>query len=102
MVGPPPVRNQRRVGLLRIAHPDPYPAKALPGWKSANPCLRRNGRLPRDLHALPIRIEQQAVIAASQPVRLQLSLRQRKVAMAAAVFQRDRGAVFLAEQDYGF
>ena len=96
MVGPPPVRDQRGVGALGRAHPDPQPSVALDERIGANARLRRHARLPGDLGTAPVRREAQPMVAAAQLVAFEPAHRQRQVAVAAAIFQRDRCAVFAA------
>jgi hypothetical protein len=94
--GPPPVRDERRIGTLGRAHPDPQPLVALNEWIGAHARLRRNARLAGNLDAAPVRRKQQAVIAAAQPIALELAHRQRQMPVTAAVFQRYCGTVLAA------
>ena len=99
MVRPPPIRDQLRIGAFRIAHPDPDPVEALDQRISVDCGIGRDLRLARDLDAAAASIEAQSVIAATQRVAFESSLRQRQVAVTTTVLERDRGAVLLAVED---
>jgi hypothetical protein len=94
MIGPPPVRDQRRIGALRRAHPDPQPAVAFDQRIGAHSRLRRHAFLAGDLDALSVRGEKQAVVTAAQAIAFEPAHGERQVPVAAAVFQRHRSAIF--------
>ena len=100
MLGPPPVRDQRRIGPRRVAHPDPYPAILLEHRIRAHARLRRDSALAGDLHALSGRVEKQPVIAAAQAIAFEAPARQRQMAVAAAVFQRHGAPRLGAEENH--
>src|SRR4029077_526231 len=83
-----------------IAHPDPDPIEPLDQRIGADRGIGRYLRLAGNLDAAAARVEAQPVIAAAQRVALELSERQRQVAVAAAVLERHRRAVLLAVEHH--
>ena len=88
----------RRVG---IAHPDPDALMAFDHGIAAHAGAGGNGILPRNIDAFAVAVEHQPVIAAFQALPVGPAVAERRPAVTAAVFQRRRPAVRIAEQDDG-
>ena len=99
VIHPPPIRDQRRIGAFRIAHPDPDPVEALDQRIGPDRRVGRDLCLARDFDTAPAAVEAQPVIAATQRVAFEPAKGERQVAMAAAILERDRRAVLLAVKD---
>ncbi len=95
-----PLRQQAFIALGGIAHPQPNEIPALDHRIGFDLRVRRNLRLPRNLDALPSAVEFQAVITAADRIAFAHSHRERQVAMATAIFHRDRAFVCCAIEQY--
>jgi hypothetical protein len=102
IVHPVEVLDQRRVGLRRLAHPDPDPVVLLDDGIGADLRARGDHVLRRHSHALAGRIELQAMVGTLDDVADQPAHRQRRLAMAAAVFERNRFSRICSEKNHGF
>ena len=85
VVVPAIVGNRRGIGTPGIAHPDPDEAVALDHGKGRHAGARRYLCLARHLDAGAVTCEQQAVIAAADAAALDPAMRERGVAMDAAI-----------------
>jgi hypothetical protein len=94
------IRNLRRVGLRRLSHPDPDCAPLLADGVAPDFGLARDHSLSRHLDALPADVVFQPVIAAREVVTGHFAFRERRRAMAAAVFQRGGLTAAVAEQHH--
>src|SRR5206468_3396719 len=90
--------NLIRVGLGRIAHPDPHRTPLLVNGIAPDLGATRNERLSRHLDALTMAVEFQPVIAAGEMIAVDLALRQRRRAMAAAILERPYFSRAVAKQ----
>ena len=93
-------RDVSSIGACRVTHPDPQRAIALFQRVATNACVFRNLLLRRDVHTAPAFVVRQSVITADDAVAADLPHRQRQVAMAATIFQRDCSAIRQAVQHH--
>src|SRR6185312_4432413 len=98
IVHPMEIRDERRIGERRIAHPDPNPMIAFDDRIGAHPRLRRDRLLARHADAGAAAVIDEAVIEALDIAAFELAVRERHVAMAAAILQRGRAAILLAPE----
>jgi hypothetical protein len=98
IVIPVHVRNQRRIGQRRIAHPQPDESVTLDHRIGAHTGRRIDGFLRRHEGATARRIVFQAVVAADHAIAFEPALRKRHQAMPAGIFQRRHLSVGLPVQ----
>ena len=100
VVVPVIVGDQVRIGLVRVARPDPDIAVAFHHRIGPHARPRRHAGLTRYRHAGAGCIELQPVIAALDDVADPFAQRQRQMPVAAPVLQRRRRAVLAPEQHH--
>ena len=86
IVEPVEVRDRRRVGKRRIAHPDPEYLVALDHGEVPHMGLGRNVLLARDVDAIALGVEGEPVIAALQSRLDHGAVGKRRAAVAAPIF----------------
>jgi len=87
------------IGQRRIAHPDPQNLVAFDQREVTDIRLRRDVLLAGNVDAVALGVEGQSVIAALQPDISDGTVRQRRAAVTAAVFQGAHIAVGIAVDD---
>ena len=93
--------DQRRIGLSRIAHPDPHDRLVLDDRVRADEGLGGDAILARHLGAGARRVELEAVVEAAENVAIHMALAQGQGPVAAAVFDRADHAGRAAEEHDG-
>jgi hypothetical protein len=97
---PVQVRDQRLVGLLRVARPHPQEAPLVRHGVALHRRARGNGVLAGDPHAFAAAVVLQAVVAALQAIADELALGERRAPVHAAVVQGDGLARLRAEENH--
>ena len=100
MISPPEIRNFRGVRESGIAGPDPDPMPALHHGEGAHARIWRDRGLAGDFHTFAGGVKAIAMVAATQPVALDLAQRQWQLPVAALIFQRGGRSVRAAKEDH--